>query len=481
MFIIPALKIDAVWDPIRTCVFLGTWYMASYLAQKGYEVWYSDEIIRENGLAKKRLFKRVLTGKEVSETGLDISYDDLQTHKLKDFRGLDNDSFIDKYSAFQNNTVTRIIARIGNPEEETLTEIEKIRPDVVGIPLISSANHIAATELAKCIKERFPQIKIVFGGQHVSALGKEFLTDKPYIDHIVVGSGFEALKMILDGEKAPQIINGAPIPMENYPLLDPGIIFHNRYPITPTHTYQTGGRRSVDFMFTEGCFRSCDFCFYPGCSGSNKIRYLPYDKVDKQLKIFKESGIEEIVVHDDAFLGDGKHRKDHLPKILGTMKKYGLFWQNNGGLDFELLDDEVTSIFTAYNRKGIGRITNLYIPFNPRNWNYGKSAILGTPLQTIDNYREELETDRELIQRGYINTAICFSATALFGSRWFDKYGHMIVNKEDYPGYSFFPTHHRTDFFGPREIEKLVINWLKTLDPVQKTYPWHVAFPNTSE
>jgi len=186
-----------------------------------------------------------------------------------------------------------------------------------------------------------------------------------------------------------------------------------------------------------------------------------------------------------------------------------LYWQNNGGVEFEALDDFVTEQLIEYNRTGEGRVTALYVPFNPRGWNndgsaaktmsgrYPKnlenlkrlreeggiyvftSAIIGTPEQTRETFEEELATDRKLIQEGYLDAALCLSATMLPGTKWYESNGYNIVNKRDYEGYSLFTTHHRTEHLEPKEIEELMITWTKGLDDVQKTYSWGTAFPNS--
>ncbi len=154
-------------------------------------------------------------------------------------------------------------------------------------------------------------------------------------------------------------------------------------------------------------------------------------------------------------------------------------------------------------------MTSLYVPFNPRTWNKTESAaksmseryhhnldnlkrlrqeagiyvftsaIIGTPEQTMQDFKEELATDRRLIEEGYIDAALCLSATMLPGTKWFDSNGHNIVNKNDYPGYSLFATHHKTDHLEARDIEECMVKWTKELNEVQKTYDWGTAFANS--
>jgi radical SAM superfamily enzyme YgiQ (UPF0313 family) len=294
--------------------------------------------------------------------------------------------------------------------------------------------------------------------------------------------------------------------MTSFPLLNPEIIANTDYPWIPNHTFPTSGRRWIDFMFSRGCFRRCDFCV-AGCTPNCHVTASDYEMVDKQLRTLVEYGYEELIIQDDAFLWDKRHVQVHLPAVLGLLKKYGLYWQNNGGIDFEAVDDFVTTQIVKYNKEGNGKVTSLYIPFNPRTWNKQQSAaksmatryhanldnlkrlreagiyvftssIIGTPEQTMECFEDELEADRELVTNGYIDCALPLSATMLPGTKWFHENRQNIVNQFDWSGYSLFTTHHGTANFKPQEIEILMIRWLKEMDGVQKTYPWQTAFPN---
>jgi hypothetical protein len=295
--------------------------------------------------------------------------------------------------------------------------------------------------------------------------------------------------------------------MKDFPLLDPSILDENEYPNDLNYSYSTFGRKPVDFMFSKGCFRNCEFCV----AGTQRTRLSvqDYERVDEQLRIFREHGFQEIIVQDDAFLPHGQGKKEHVRKTLGLMKKYGFYWQNNGGLDFEELDDEVTRSFVDYNREGDGRVTSLYVPFNPRQWNKGKSAagtmigkhqeyfenlrrlrkeggiyvftseIIGTPEHSVETMEHDIELHKQMVEEGYLDAALTLSATLLPGTKWNMENRENIVNPKDYAGYSLFTTHHRTERIpDPSVIEAFMVRRAKEMNEVQKTYSWGSAFPN---
>ena len=80
------------------------------------------------------------------------------------------------------------------------------------------------------------------------------------------------------------------------------------------------------------------------------------------------------------------------------MKKYDFFWQDSGGIDFELLDDFVTDQFIQYNKTGKGRLTGVYVPFNPRAWN----KFDGATKTMVDKYQRNFENLKRLRTEGNI-------------------------------------------------------------------------------
>lgn len=550
MFIKSAIEVDAISDPVRSTAYLGSWYLASLLKEKGHKVRFIDEVFRDGGLQKRKLFERTIVGDKFTEQPIeDKTYRDVQVQKMDDFRNLSEHDFVDKYSPYrEEGKITRTMARIGNPLEETLAEVGRTQPDVVAIPLIATANYLPAVELGKAIKDRWPEIKVIYGGQHISAKADEFVKENPWVDHIVLGDALEVIEPVVNGEISDKIVHsiygpegiegplnerkqkyrGAHEPLstglEKFPLLDPEIIAENDYPNETTYTYSTEGRKSVDFMTSKGCFKRCDFCV-AGQLAKKKITpvtTIDEETMDRQLKIFKDAGYDELVIQDDAFLmpreekdfpgyDPNKLRVPRLKQVFSVMKKYGFHMQINGGLDFELLNDEVTNEFIKYNKEGEGKITAMYIPLNPRNWVHGRSAtktmiekhpdayenlkrlreeagiyvyttdIIGDPEkeQTVETMKNDLDLHKRMLREGYVDQVLTLSATMLPGTDWEKKFGEGVINPKDYAGYSLFTTHHRTkDVHDPKLLEEMMIHRNKELNELQKSFPWGTAFPN---
>eukprot|EP00825_Cyclidium_porcatum_P043724 TRINITY_DN6276_c0_g1_i1.p3 TRINITY_DN6276_c0_g1~~TRINITY_DN6276_c0_g1_i1.p3 ORF type:complete len:192 (+),score=49.97 TRINITY_DN6276_c0_g1_i1:552-1127(+) len=156
---------------------------------------------------------------------------------MQDYCDLSPGEFAEKYSAFQKNgKLSRIIVRTGNSLEDTLNKIEESNPDVVGIPLIASANYLPATRLAKEIKTKFPKIKVIFGGQAISADPVAFVKENPYVDQVVTGDAISVIEDIVEGKRTEKIVYGGFRTMDEFPMLDPSILEDTGYPIELNYT-----------------------------------------------------------------------------------------------------------------------------------------------------------------------------------------------------------------------------------------------------
>lgn len=84
-------------------------------------------------------------------------------------------------------------------EEETLKIIEKLKPEVVGYTIPFPGNLLGALISARTIKNKFPEIKIVFGGGYINTELRK-LSDPgifKYTDFITFDDGEIPLKMII--------------------------------------------------------------------------------------------------------------------------------------------------------------------------------------------------------------------------------------------------------------------------------------------
>lgn len=157
----------------------------------------------------------------------------------------------------------QIAARLGN--------------DIVGFS-VNALNNQTAIELSQIAKQR--DSIVVWGGPHASQRWRQILTNRPYVDYVIVGDGEEALSLLTSGVRPDQIPNLATrdhaprlveVPADELPILDYRLVDAETYignfqRQQPAH----GSVRILSFYTHKGCaFRSghcrphrgiCVFC-----------------------------------------------------------------------------------------------------------------------------------------------------------------------------------------------------------------------------
>ena len=80
--------------------------------------------------------------------------------------------------------------------DETVQEVVRFRPDVIGISA-TTVGIVAAGELAASVRRKLPDALTAVGGPHVTALPAETLAEFPSVDMGVIGEGEETLVDLL--------------------------------------------------------------------------------------------------------------------------------------------------------------------------------------------------------------------------------------------------------------------------------------------
>ncbi|MEW6601169.1 MAG: cobalamin-dependent protein, partial [Nitrospirota bacterium] len=88
--------------------------------------------------------------------------------------------------------------------EEPLGRVRAFRPEFIGFTATTSSFPDAYRQ-AEEIKRIFPEIRIVFGGVHVSALREKVLESFPAIDYVVTGEGEKAMHELVSGAAVENI------------------------------------------------------------------------------------------------------------------------------------------------------------------------------------------------------------------------------------------------------------------------------------
>lgn len=144
---------------------------------------------------------------------------------------------------------------------ETIHEIKKLNPRVVGISILTPST-ITAVPLARKIKEKLPHVLVGCGGIHIS-VDPDFIKRYPSFDFAVKGEGEEIMLDIMKkldrGEKIHGVYDGGYIKnIDKIPNPDYGLIDFSEY----GYSLDPKGKRhtAIAMITSRGCPFSCIFC-----------------------------------------------------------------------------------------------------------------------------------------------------------------------------------------------------------------------------
>ncbi len=233
--------------------------------------------------------------------------------------------------------------------------LDRFKPDIVGFSAVTSS-FMNAYALAEEIKRLQPQVKIVFGGVHVSALKEKILAQFTAIDLVVCGEGEKAMAEIaanhpleaiqgLVWRQNGQIIRNAPrtdlcqldsLPFPAYHLLEGfpkkyrGALFN--YPRPPQAT----------IISSRGCVYQCSYCdrsVYGQSFRFNSAEYLY-----AQMRHLKDNfGVRHIFFYDDLFT----FNRQRIVKLCGLLKEKPLGITFNCSVRLGHIDDELLKLLKS--------------------------------------------------------------------------------------------------------------------------------------
>ena len=228
-------------------------------------------------------------------------------------------------------------------------------PEIVGFTAVTSS-FMNAYFLADIIKHRTPQIKIVFGGVHVSALRGKILEKFPSIDFVVTGEGEKAIADLASSTPAQTIqglvfrngsgiqqnnlrtdlcqLDSLPFPayraLEGFPKSFTGALFN--YPKFPVAT----------IISSRGCTYQCSYCdrsVYRQSFRFNSAEYL----YEQMCFLKKDFGIKHIFFYDDLFT----FNRERIVKFCQLLKNKPLGMTFNCAAHVGHLDDELLKLLKS--------------------------------------------------------------------------------------------------------------------------------------
>lgn len=216
------------------------------------------------------------------------------------------------------------LAPFFDDRDNVIEAIKKQNPDVIAFSVLTGT-YQWMLGIAKEAKEIYPNVKIIFGGVHVSAVPERVLA-QPQVDYVVVGEGDVAFPSILRA-----IENGGPAE----PILNTRFKLGNGEVVKGPQTGFIQDLDSLPFydkilwedhirvgdlyltMASRGCPYRCTFCFnnfFAKLPEGKKGKYVRQRSVDHMIYELKQAKkrykIKCVDFEDDIFTVDKKWIKE---------------------------------------------------------------------------------------------------------------------------------------------------------------------------
>ena len=237
------------------------------------------------------------------------------------------------------------------PLAELLKKLEEFKPDLCVLDSsTASSNH--DYQVAKAIKDQFPETRICMVGTHVTALWDEVLRDHPAVTYVAIGEYDETildLAKALESEKknagqAPSVniaglglrlkdgtVARGPVrpPIENVDALPWIAPVYKKFLDVKNYYFSLASYPMVMLIGGRGCVAKCTYCVYPQVMHGHRYRTRsPQSITDEMLWIQQNMPeVQEIVFEDDTFTGDREFAREVA--VLVQQKGIRLKWFAN--------------------------------------------------------------------------------------------------------------------------------------------------------
>lgn len=201
--------------------------------------------------------------------------------------------------------------RIKFSYRELISQINKINPNLVGISTYTE-NIDEALKLSKSIKKKFPKIKIVFGGPHVS-LDPYYAISSGYVDYILKNEGESSIIELVEAlDSSGQVmkeenVNGIVLNVDNTVKenkIRKDILDLDLLPIPARELIGFNHYGNIiNIITSRGCPNNCIYCAATALSGATcRVRSIENTILEIVLVqyMFKEK-IRMVYILDDTF------------------------------------------------------------------------------------------------------------------------------------------------------------------------------------
>lgn len=241
--------------------------------------------------------------------------------------GFDVDLVFSEQAVAANTPLAQAVFK---SEHTYCNEILATNPDVVAFSS-DTDNYLRHLNLARIIKEKAPEIIIVFGGMHPTSV-PEYVIAESCVDYICVGEGEEAMPELMLALR--DIKSATDIP--NIWAKKDGEVYRNKprplianlddlpFPDTDLFLNKSGTfftKNCYEILAGRGCYNKCTFCYNSNWRDLYKDispRYLRFRSVgnviDELVAAKEKYNIKHVRIWDDIFFYGQEWMDDFLTK-----------------------------------------------------------------------------------------------------------------------------------------------------------------------
>ncbi len=351
------------------------------------------------------------------------------------------------------------VITVGLSSEQIKQEIQKRKPDIVGVagPFTCQVGH--AIEVCKATKETDPSILVVVGGPHVTLMPKEFLSENLCVDVVVTGEGEYTMLEIVqryekkkdfngvlgvayrDGDEVvvnplrPFICDLDELPYPAYDLVD-----MEQYLGPSKIGYRSFQDRSVSMVTSRGCPFNCCFCAVHLHMGHKFRAHSAEYVLDHIQYVVDKYNVRNIFFEDDNLTLDLKRFEAICDGLIQRRLHVG--WETPNGVRADCLTMEllkkmkrsgVKSIFVGVESGdqqildnvickslNLDRVVEFAKNSHELGLKTGAFYIIGFPGETKENMQHTVDFAL-MLKRKYDVGMHLFAATPSYGTRLYDE------------------------------------------------------------
>ncbi len=234
---------------------------------------------------------------------------------------------------------------------------------IVGISNLYTFAFLIAAEIARRVKERFPDVTIVFGGAHPTIMTRQTLAH-PEVDFVVLSEGehtFRDLVQAIENGGGWETIDGLGYKRDGEIIINPKTRFIKdldeipfpRRDLLPMDNYfrarEPHGSANrlhwTTMIATRGCPYGCTFCNTPQIWQRRWRARSPKNVVDEIESLKRTFGVTEIHFEDESLTTSKEWVMAFCRELID--RNLGIIWQTSNGVRAESIVEETLDLMIA--------------------------------------------------------------------------------------------------------------------------------------